>query len=68
VAACTLGGLLASLGSTRIVEGLLFDVAASDPQVVVTVIVILVVAAALAALGPTRRAMKVDPVSALRQE
>jgi putative ABC transport system permease protein len=68
VAAGALGGLFASLGSTRIVQGLLFDVAATDPRVVAAVIAILLGAAALAALGPIRRAMKVDAASALRQE
>lgn len=68
VAAGTFIGLLASLGSIRIVEGLLFDVAATDLRVLATVVAILVLAAALAALGPVRRAVKVDPVSALRQE
>lgn len=68
VAAGTLGGLVASVGSARIVEGLLFDVAATDPRVMAWVIAILVVAAALAALGPVRRALKVDPASALKQE
>jgi ABC-type antimicrobial peptide transport system permease subunit len=68
VAAGTVGGLLASMGTTRIVQGLLFDAAATDPRILATVVAVLVAAAALAALGPVRRAMKVDPASALRQD
>jgi ABC-type antimicrobial peptide transport system permease subunit len=54
-----LGGLLAAL---------LFKVKSADPLAYSTVVVILAAVALLAAFIPARRATRVDPILALRQE
>ena len=51
---------------TRVMESLLFSVSRTDPVTFVTVPVALIAVAALACYLPARRAMKVDPVVALR--
>ena len=61
-------GILASLGLTRLLGALLFGVPATDIPTYAAVVGLLVVAAALASCIPARRAMKVDPMVALRYE
>ncbi len=63
----TLGVLLAG-GLSRMLTILLYGVQPWDPQVFAIVIVALAAAAALACLIPARRAMRVDPMVALRYE
>ena len=61
-------GLLAAVGSARLIGGLLFHVSAIDlPTFALASLVFLVVATA-ASWWPARRAANVDPVSALRAE
>jgi putative ABC transport system permease protein len=61
-------GLCASLGLTRLLAALLFGVSPTDP-VTFTVISLLLMGVALAAsFIPARRAMRVDPMNALRCE
>jgi len=62
-----LGVGLALLG-TRAVRTLLFDVSPLDPAVYVGVAVTLLAASLLAAIGPARRAGRIDPIAALREE
>ncbi len=61
-------GLAAALGATRLMATLLYGVQASDLATYMSVIVLLGAAAFLASLIPARRAMKVDPMVALRYE
>ncbi len=58
----------AALALTRVMKGLLFGVSATDPRTFITVIVTLVFTALLASSLPGRRAMKTDPIAALRYE
>jgi putative ABC transport system permease protein len=61
-------GLASSIALTRLMSSLLFEVQALDPLTLVSVPILLVVAALLACAVPARRAMKVDPLVALRYE
>ncbi len=61
-------GIAGSLVLTRTVQSLLFGVTATDPLTFSSVTLLLVAAALLACYIPARRATKVDPVIALRDE
>jgi predicted permease len=61
-------GLLGAWFSSRLLESLLFGVRAHDPFLLGLALLILLAVAFLAAWIPARRAMRVDPVTALRYE
>jgi putative ABC transport system permease protein len=61
-------GIFASLGLTRLLGSMLYGIRATDVVTYTGVVGLLVVAAALASYIPARRAMKVDPMVALRYE
>lgn len=61
-------GLVGALVLGRAGSSLLFGVTASDPATFLAVSLVLTVVAAAACYFPARRAMKVDPIVALRQE
>jgi putative ABC transport system permease protein len=61
-------GLLGAWFCSRLLESLLFDVRAHDPFLLVSALFLLLAVAFLAAWIPARRAMRVDPVVALRYE
>ncbi|MEY2529182.1 MAG: putative transport system permease protein, partial [Verrucomicrobiota bacterium] len=61
-------GILASIGLTRLLSSMLYGVRATDVLTYGGVIGLLVAAATLASYVPARRAMKVDPMVALRYE
>jgi putative ABC transport system permease protein len=61
-------GLCGALMLTRFIESQLFGVSASDPLTYAALALLLALVALLACYLPARRAMKVDPMVALRYE
>jgi predicted permease len=60
-------GLAAALILMRSFRSWLYEVSPTDPITLATVALVLLITALLACLVPARRAMRVDPVTALRQ-
>jgi putative ABC transport system permease protein len=61
-------GLIGALAVTRVLRKSLFEVTPTDPATLVAVSGVLLLVALIAGLGPTRRAMRIDPMTALRSE
>jgi macrolide transport system ATP-binding/permease protein len=61
-------GIAGALALTRALRTLLYGVGAADPATYLLTAVVLVTVAALACYIPARRATRVDPVTALRNE
>jgi predicted permease len=61
-------GIGVTLGVTRYLKAMLYDVRADDPVTIIAVGVLLVLIALAACLIPARRATNVDPMVALRYE
>jgi putative ABC transport system permease protein len=67
-AAGVLLGLAGAAAATQLLTSMLFGVKASDPVTYVMVIGVLIFVAVVASYIPARRAMRVDPMIALRYE
>ena len=61
-------GLAGAVLLSRFITSLLFEVKPTDPLVYVVVSLVLLVVAGLASYLPARRAAKIDPLIALRDE
>jgi putative ABC transport system permease protein len=61
-------GLAGAAAATRLIEGFLFGVRTSDPLTYATTCAVFAGVALLASYLPARRAMRVDPMTALREE
>jgi putative ABC transport system permease protein len=60
-------GILGSVILTRLIQGLLYGVSGTDPIAVLTAVSVLGLAASLACLLPALRAIRVNPIVALRE-
>jgi putative ABC transport system permease protein len=61
-------GVIGALAATRLIRGLLFSVSTTDPVIYSALAALLLTIAVLACYLPARRAMRVDPMTALRSE
>ncbi len=61
-------GLAGTFGLTRLLSALLFGVSPMDPPTIIGALLLLAAVGLLACYLPARRALKVDPLTALRQE
>src|SRR5260370_25177627 len=61
-------GALCALVVTRAMRSMLFEVSAADPWTYITLTAVLLLVGAFAAYIPARRAVRVDPMVALRYE
>jgi len=61
-------GLAAAFYLSRFMAGMLFEIEPTDPTTFVLLSMLVLVIATLATLAPAVRAMRVDPMVALRSE
>jgi ABC-type antimicrobial peptide transport system permease subunit len=61
-------GVSIAMGTSRFIASFLFAMEPNDPRAMAGAIAILLTAALVAGYGPARRASRVDPIVALRQE
>ncbi len=63
-----IGGLAISISSGRLLNSLVYGVPAYDPATLTGALAVLALAAAIAGYLPARRAARMDPIAALRNE
>jgi len=68
VATGVIAGIVPAMALTGLMKSMLFGVSVMDPQIYAGIVALLLVVALLACYLPGRRAMSVDPVTALRSE
>jgi ABC-type antimicrobial peptide transport system permease subunit len=61
-------GALCALALTRAIQAMLFGVSASDPLTLLLVAALLAMVAGFACYVPARRATRIDPLVALRED
>ena len=61
-------GILAALAGTRLITGFLYGVSTTDRGVFISITLLLTGLSLLASYLPARRAMKMNPMNALRRE
>ena len=61
-------GLAGALAAGALLQAFLVQTSARDPLTLTLVVLLLIVVAGVACLVPARRAARLDPVSALRQD
>jgi predicted permease len=61
-------GVAGALGVGRLLRAMLVQIATADPATLTTIVAMLLVVAVAACVWPTRRATRLDPVTALRYE
>ncbi len=61
-------GLAGAMALTRYVEGMLYDVTPLDPLTYVAVVALFAAVTSIASYVPARRATRIDPLTALRNE
>ena len=60
-------GTVAAFGATRVLSGLLYDVAPTDPLTFASAAGVLLIVAAAASYLPARQASRIDAIAALRE-
>jgi ABC-type antimicrobial peptide transport system permease subunit len=61
-------GGIATAAASRVLRGVLFEVSLADPATYVSVLLLFALTAGVAAAVPARRALRIDPQSALRAD
>jgi putative ABC transport system permease protein len=64
----TLVGMAVALAAGRFLEKILYGIQPTDPLTLAIVLVMMLAIAALACWIPARRAIRINPVTALRQD
>jgi ABC-type lipoprotein release transport system permease subunit len=61
-------GLLVAVAVTRVLASFLYQVRPADPAALGVAVLLLVIVALIATLVPVRRALRIDPMDALRTD